>query len=333
MSDDVLGAVIAKIGVERLYPGIKAAVNGNDSPEHEAIVRLQSKDLRATNDAESNIVDISVRNKDAQVAKDFAETLIEMFVAKQTQIYSAPHSDFLDKQIADTQKKRDEAQKQVQDFKRKTGISNMDQEVNQLLSEKSALSGFSMQAVTSTQQNLSKLEGDLAAARATYKPESPIVQRLNDSLAVAKRDVHMRQQDLNGSGGSTLSSKIGRLEGRMAYLEKNRSEYTRLEENAKMCEDDYRAYRQQGEEARSHEQLNAQGITRISIVDRPVVPVKPEPLKRKLLLIAVLLTALLFGLGIVILLEVTDERVAYPEQITADIGLPVLASFGRMKRA
>ena len=119
----------------------------------------------------------------------------------------------------------------------------------------------------------------------------------------------------------------------MAYLEKNRSEYTRLEENAKMCEDDYRAYRQQGEEARSHEQLNAQGITRISIVDRPVVPVKPEPLKRKLLLIAVLLTALLFGLGIVILLEVTDERVAYPEQITADIGLPVLASFGRMKRA
>ena len=334
MSDDVLGAVINKIGVERLYPGIKQVVNGSDTPEHEAITRLQARDLRATNDAESNIVDIAVRNKDPQVAKDFAETLIEMFVARQMQIYSAPHSDFLDKQIADTQQKRDEAQKKFQDFKRKTGISNMDQEVSQLLSEKSALSGFSLQAVTATQQNLSKLEGDLAAAKATYKPDSPIIQRLNDSLAVAKRDVNMRQQDLNGSGGSTLSSKIGRIEGRMAYLEKNRSEYTRLEENAKMCEDDYRAYRQQGEEARSHEQLNAQGITRISVVDKPVVPMKAQPLKRKLLLIAILLTALLFGLGTVIFLEFMDESVAYPEQITADIGLPVLASFGKgMKTA
>lgn len=334
MSDDLLGAAITKVGVERLYPGIKQAVHGSDSPEHEAIVRLQTKDVTATNDSESNIVDITVRNKDPQVAKDFAETLIEMFIAKQTEIYSAPHSDFLDKQIADAQQKMIAAQKEFQDFKRKTGISNPDQEVTELLSEKTALAGFSLQAVTTSQQNLTKLQSDLAAATATYRSDSPTIRRLNESLAVARRDVSGRQQDLNTSGRdrSALAPKIGKIDARMAYIEKNRAEYTRLEENARMCEDDYKSYRQEGEEARSHEMLNQQGITRISIVDRPVVPIKAVPLKRSLLLIAILLAATLFGLCAAIIAEVMDERVAYPEQITADLGLPVLVSFGRAKR-
>ena len=331
MSDDLLGAVINKVGLERLYPGIREAVHGADSPEHEAITRLQAKDLVATNDSESNIVDIAVRNKDPQVARDFAETLIEMFIARQTEIYSAPHSDFLEKQIADAQQKMKEAQKEFQDFKRDTGISNLDQEVNELLNEKTALSGFSMQAVTTSQESLSKQEADLAAAKATYKPESPILKRLNDSLAVARQDVAKRRQDLNTSGSdrSALAPKIAKINERMAYLEKNRAEYSRLEENARMCEDDYKTYRQEGEEARSHEMLNEQGITRISVVDKPVVPVKPVPLKRMILLIAILLAATLFGLAAVILSELMDERVAYPEQIAADMGLPVLASFGR----
>jgi len=331
LSDDVLGAVINKVGVERLYPGLKEAVNGTDSPEHEAVTRLQGGDLIATNDAESNIVEITVRNKNPQVAKDFAQALITMFIAKQTEIYSAPHSDFLDKQIAEAQQKLQEAQKQFQDFKQETGISNLDQEVTGLLAEKSALSGFSLQAVTASQQNLSKLESDLAAATATYRPESPVIQRLNDSIAVVKQDVLKRQDDLNASGGdgSSLSPKISKIDERMAYLEKNRSEYTQLQENVTMCEDDYKSYRQQGEEARGHELLNEQGITRISIVDRPVVPVRPEPLKRGLLLLAILLTAVLFGLGTVFLFEMMDESVAYPEQIATDVGLPVLASFGQ----
>lgn len=330
MSDDLLGAVIKKIGVERLYPGIKEAVRGSDTPEHAAIMRLQAKDLVATNDSESNIVDISVRNKDPQVARDFAETLIEMFIAKQTEIYSEPHSDFLEKQIADAQQKMLAAQKEFQDFKRDTGISNLDQEVSELLSEKTALAGVSLQAVTTSQENLTKLEGDLAAAKATYRPDSSTIKRLNESLAVAKRDVSGRRQDLNTSGDdrSALSPKIAHINARMAYLEKNRAEYARLEENARMCEDDYKSYRQQGEEARGHEMLNEEGITRIAVVDKPVVPVVRVPLKRGLLLMAILLAATLFGLGAAILSEMMDERVAYPEQITAAAGLPVLASFG-----
>jgi len=63
-------------------------------------------------------------------------------------------------------------------------------------------------------------------------------------------------------------------------------------------------------------------------VDRPVVPVKAEPLKRKMILIAILLTGFLMGLGAVILSEALDESIAYPEQVTMSTGLPVLASFG-----
>jgi len=331
LSDDLLGAVIKKVGVERLYPGITKAVAGADSPEHEAIVRLQGNDLLATNDAESNIVEVSVRNKDPQVARDFAEGLIDTFIIRQTEIYSAPHSDFLTQQITDAQQKMEAAQKKFEAFKRDNGIANLDQEVTGLLTEKSALSGFSLQAVTAAQQNVSKLESDMAAATATYRPESPIIKRLNDSINVAKQEVLKRQQDLNASGnnGSELSPKVSTIDERLAYLEAHRGEYTQLEQNVQMSQDEYKSYRQQGEEARGHELLNQQGITRISVVDKPVVPMKPEPLKRKMLLIAILLTGLLLGLGIVILSELLDESIAYPEQIAADVGLPVLASFGR----
>jgi len=331
LSDDLLGTVVDKVGVERLYPGIRKAVDGTDSPEHEAIIRLQTKDLIVSNDSESSVVDVTVKNKDPQIAKEFADALIVAFIARQTAIYSAPQIDFLDKQIAESKKKFEDSQKEFQDFKEQVGISNLDQEVTELLAEKTALSGFSLQAVTAAQQNFSKLASDQAAALATYRPDSPVIKRLNESIAIERQEVLKRQQDLNASGvdNSSMAPKIAALNKRMAYLEAHRSEYTQLEQNVQINEDDYKSYRQNGEMARDKQLLGEQGITRISVMDRPILPIKSEPLKRGLLLIALFLTGSFLGFAMVFLFEMMDESVAYPEQITAGLSLPVLASFGR----
>ena len=331
-SEGLLSAVIAKVGVERLYPGVTAgAADSKDTPEHMAIERLQSKDLKATTDSSSSLVDVSYANKDPQVAQEFVQTLMDMFIARQSEIFSAPQENFLQQQIAGAQQHLQDVKKKFQDFKEKTGIFNLDGEMTQLLSEKSTLSTAAFQALTVSEASLSKLEGDKAASAATYRPESPIMQRLSDSIAIAQAEVNKRQADLDtaGADNGALSPKISKINERMAYLDQQRGEYESLDQDVHLAEDNYKYYQQRSEGARGNALLNQQGITRIAVVDKPALPTRPEPLKRAMLLLAVLMTAALFGMGVVLFFELTSDSIAYPEQIPHAVGLPVLASFGR----
>ena len=259
--------------------------------------------------------------------------LQEQFIIRQSEVYRTPQTDFLQQQISEAKQQLQESQKKFQDFKKDVGISALDEEMEQLLQEKRDLSGLAYKAVTDAQANLAKLESEAAEASSTYTPSSPTLKRLRESVAVAREQVQERQSDLNISDESSLSQKIAKIDGRIAYLEAQRNNYDDYKQRVTMREENYKYYQQRGEEARVNDMLNQQNITRISIVDKPVVPVKPVPLKRMLLGLALLMTAGLISLGAAVVFELLDESITYPEQITASTGLPVLATFERAQGA
>ena len=332
-SHGLLSDTLDKFGVENLYPEISESSTDANDAQQSAIERLHKKDLKISADSKSNIIDVRVANKDPIVAKKFVDLLMEQFIIRQSEVYRTPQTDFLQQQISEAKQQLQESQKKFQDFKKDVGISALDEEMEQLLQEKRDLSGLAYKAVTDAQANLAKLESEAAEASSTYTPSSPTLKRLRESVAVAREQVQERQSDLNISDESSLSQKIAKIDGRIAYLEAQRNNYDDYKQRVTMREENYKYYQQRGEEARVNDMLNQQNITRISIVDKPVVPVKPVPLKRMLLGLALLMTAGLISLGAAVVFELLDESITYPEQITASTGLPVLATFERAQGA
>lgn len=333
-SDGLLNDVVAKVGIAKLYPDL-ASSKAAPAIINQTAVEHAGKDLKVWTDSKSNVIELSVRNKDPIVATEFAKTLMDMFSIRQSEVYSSPHTNFLKQQIDDAKAQLDKSQDTFKSYKQELEISDLDEEMSQLLQEKRELSGLAFQSVTEAQNNLAKLESDRSVAAATYKPDSPVITRLNQNIEVARAEVKARQTDLNHGGGakSGLPQQLKKIDQRIAFLETNRSKYDDLKQHVTLDEDKYKYYVQRGEDARVSDMLNLENITRISVVDEPVVPAKPAPGRRKLLALAFLMTAFLLGLCTALAFEMLDDTIAYPEQITAATGLPVLASFTKIKKA
>lgn len=329
-SSNLLTRMVHEFGPERLYPGLSRAVGGSETPEQIAARRLGSSDLFITPDPRSNMIEVSVTNADPVVARDFAKKLLEGFIERQLEVYSTPQSNFLQTQINEAKAKLAVSQNDFQGFKQTIGVSSLDDEMKQLLQEKSELSSIAYKAVTDAQAKLAELQAKLAEAVATYRDDSPMVERLNSNIAAAEFEVQKRRDELNSVHGddNALLSRLSSIDERISYLEGYRSKYEDLAQRVKLDEENYKYYQQRGEEARVNDVLNQHSITRVTVVDEPQLPTRPVPAHRKLLLLATLLTAVFLGLVFAIVFEVIDDRVVYPEQVLTGLGMALLASFG-----
>ncbi len=323
-SDDLLKAVVRSVGAEKIYPGIGAGTKGAEMADLAAVARLRAQGLKVVSDPRSEVIRISVFNRDPVVAQEVAARIIKIFTARQSVIFGTPHTAFLQQQADDMRKKMEQSEQDLRDFKQNKGITLLDEEVTQLLAEKKDLSVRAFQAVGDSQAVIANLLKDKATMEATYRPDSPVIQRIDESLAAARAEA--QGQD---AGNGAFATRIADVNKRLALLEANRKRYHDLEQRVALDTANYKFYQLHNDEARVNERLNQANITRISVIDRPVVPLKPVNGHKSLLLLAILMTASLLGLGTVLFLELMDDTVVFNEQVFTTTGLPVLASFGR----
>ncbi len=118
-----------------------------------------------------------------------------------------------------------------------------------------------------------------------------------------------------------------KIDERIAYLEEHRPEYERHAQNVKAKEKDYTYLKEKGEDARINEMLRQQNITRISVLEKPLVPTAPVSHPKKLLLIAFLMLGGFLGLSVALMFEILDDHITSAEEIEHTLDLPVLASF------
>jgi len=328
MSTDMLREIVREFGAYRLYPDLKDALPEGVPPEEEAINMLLDGDLKVVYD-QTHVIDIAVRNQNAQMATDLAARVMKSFIRRRTEIYNTPQTDFLRGQTEEARQKLEESQQGLQAFKKKAGISAIDEELAQLLREKSELNTVAYSAVTAAQAKLAELETQEAQMRATYRQGSPMLSRMQSTVAVARADLINRQQDLNGSGvsGNSLSTRISNVDKRLAYLESQRGSYNDLQQKVKINEENYLYYLKRGEEARINSLLNSQNITRIGVVDEPALPIEPVSPQKAIWLAVMLLAALMAGGGVALARELLDDRLTNPDQLYARLGVPVLITF------
>lgn len=335
-SHNLLQKVIFTLGVENIYPEMAKAAENTDIATQKTIAALIGGDLEIKPGGDSNMIEIFVKNEDPEIAARLTDRLMDMFVVRQAEIYDTAQTSFLEKQVEGMKAKLEQSRQALTKFKEEAGISGIDEEMTQLLREKSELSALAFQSVAEAKDALAVMEAKEAEMRATYKADSPVMKRLQDSIVVAEKELKERQSDLtqkNGDQVSSLSEKIKDIDARIAWLEEKRGSYNELEQRVAMDEENYKYYQQRGEEARINNLLNRENITRISIVDRPVTPSRPIGPRKKLILLAFLMAGTMLGLGLALVLEILDDRVTTPEQMAAYLGVPVLASFGKVRGA
>ena len=189
-------------------------------------------------------------------------------------------------------------------------------------------------ALQSTLQDLNKREAALRAARETYTDENRIVQDLRLSVQT------LRTQTLP----QVLSTLISDLQARGADLNRQMAsastelrdipprtiELMRLQRDVLSRSSLYSMLQQRYAETRLAE---AGATPDVSILDTAVVPAAPSKNTAPTILLLALIVSFGASVGLALLLDHTDPRLRYPEQVTRELGLSILGAVPTIKRS
>lgn len=321
-SHNLLRTVINELGAEALYPGITARVAGSDTPEEAAIRRLHN-DLTVKSSQQSNVIDVSLFNGDPKLAAAFIHRLFELFITRQSEVFNKPQTDFIQEQVAQAQAKLEHSQKELENFKARSGISSLDTELAELLRQKADTGTVSLGTMDDAWAKLADLQSKERQMLATYQPDSPQVKRMRENVRLARRQLEERQDDLSSRTGKATA----KIDQRITVLEAKRKRYNDLLRQVEIDEENYKNYQFRAEDARIGDRMNQRNISSIAVVDEPVVPTRQARPRRTLVAAMTLLSALVLAGGIAFLFETFDQRFTAPEQLARVLGVPVMASF------
>lgn len=330
-SANLIKIALSNMELEDILPGLAEA-----DPEITKENKLQKaaasvqRNLLVFAGTDNHLIEITYRHENPEVTVQVSRELIEAFKKRHTEIYETPQINFLQEQAGKAQNQLDTSRETFIAFKKEMGVSEIDQEIEQLLRQKNDLSAIAYRSVTEAQENLAALEARAAEMRATYKRNSPVMRSMQESMAVARAQLRSRQNDmvnLDEKSDGTFASQTSAIDERIAWLELQRGKFNELEQQVKLDEENTRYYRQRMEEARVNSMLNDQNITRISVIDEPIEPLRPAGPNKKIILIGIMIFAGALAAGIAIIYELLDDRFSFPNQIRSRLGIPVLATF------
>ena len=179
---------------------------------------------------------------------------------------------------------------------------------------------------------LTQKTADLRSLQYRYTNDNPQVQRVQEETRQLQdstiprlargliAELNAREQDYDRRI-SSATSELRQIPTRMI-------EETRRERDVDIASRIYSDLQQRYEEARLAE---ASSIPDVRILDRAVPPQDPTGNLTPRLLLAGLLGGVGLGLGLAILLDRFDRRVRYPEQISDELGLPILGAIPHVR--
>jgi len=178
------------------------------------------------------------------------------------------------------------------------------------------------------------LRAELRALLQRYTPEHRSVRDLTERVmaletqtiptlaAALAAELGEQQRDLDGQI-ATASTELRQIPPRSI-------EEARLERRVAIAENLYTTLRQRYEEARL---AAVSSIPDVRVLDEAAVPTAPTSDNRTMLMLLGFAGSLGLGLGLALVLDRFDPKVRYPEQVTHEIGLPILSALPEVRRS
>jgi len=181
-------------------------------------------------------------------------------------------------------------------------------------------------------KELSDKQAQLRTYRYHYSEAYPPLQRLGAEVSELQQRTIPTLARALASQLATRESELGRqvdaASNNLRQIPARTIEDARLNRNAQLKEQTYTALQQRYDQAHLAAEAT---VPDVRILDPAIVPQRPFKNTAPRLLLMGLLAGL--GLGVVgaIVLDRADPRVRYPEQVSRDLGLPILGAVPHMR--
>ena len=131
-SQDLMEKVITAIGIKDLYPDLLENPPKRGTPLGEAIRRFTKK-LSIEGIKKSNVIQISFRHRNPQIAAKAVNLLTDFFKEKHLRVYTDNRSSFLEQQLLSFNRRLKKSQDRLEHFKQKNQVFSLDEQRSLLL--------------------------------------------------------------------------------------------------------------------------------------------------------------------------------------------------------
>jgi uncharacterized protein involved in exopolysaccharide biosynthesis len=229
-SKNVVRNTIAGLGLSRLYPDIATEPFGDARKLDEAEQRFLAN-LVVDVSLESDVINVGYLNPDPIVAHDAVQQLLDTFYRQEAAVYADPQLSFAKEEAAKSRTKLSQAQDNLSAFKAAHNIADLEQQVKQLLLERtdvesrfsiahahaveaeqrektlksllhdvpqtvtSSAPGEQYHAVDNAEARLDELKAKRSQMASNYQPDSPLFSPIDAEIAYLQRAARQRTSE------------------------------------------------------------------------------------------------------------------------------------------
>ncbi len=306
-AQDPLSQIARAIGLQRLLPP-----SGASATETGAASSIVSG-LKVISNKESNIIFISYKNGNPEVATLVLQELLSRYFVKHLEVHrSAGAFDFVAQQTDQVRARLNQTEDALKSLREKTGITSLKEGSAAITTE-----------AAKTQEQLNAAEADLAEQQA-------LVSQKADSGSKTWR----KKKPADGKAKVVgTQAKIGALKDRLSDVQRRTKQLSELgpqiedlERKKEMDEANYKYFAASLEKARIDEALDPSKMPNISAVQRPSPP-GLETKKRDKILIGLAGGGLALGIALALLRGlVLNQTVGRPLQLETQLHIPLMLS-------
>ena len=307
---DLLSRIVRAIGLKGLLPP-----SGASATESDAAVAISSG-LKVVSNKGSNIILVSYKNRDPQIATLVLQELLSRYFVKHLEVHrSAGAFDFVTQQTDQVRARLSQTEDALKSLRDKTGIASLKEGSAALTSE-----------AAKTQEQLNAAEADLAEQQA-------LVSQKADSGSKTWRKKKPGDEKVNKAKVAGTQAKIETLKARLSDVQRRTKQLSELapqiedlERKKEMDEASYKYFAASLEKARIDEALDPSKMPNISAVQRPSPPIL-ETKKRYKITLALTGGGLALGFALALLRGlVLNQTVGRPLELETRLDIPLMLS-------
>ncbi|OLA99368.1 MAG: hypothetical protein AUH08_11665 [Verrucomicrobia bacterium 13_2_20CM_54_12] len=310
---DLFSHVVQAVGLKRLLPS-----SGPSATVAEAAGSIASG-LKVVSDKGSNIILISYKNRNQEIAPLVLQELLSRYFVKHLEVHrSAGAFDFVAQQTDQVRARLNQAEDALKSLREKTGIASLKEGSAAITTE-----------AAKAQEQLNAAEADLAEQQALV---NQIVEKKTKGWRTKTSSPENSPKSVKAKVAGT-QAKIETLKARLSDIQRRTKQLSELapqiedlERKKEMDEANYKYFAASLEKARIDEALDPTKMPNISAVQRPSPP-GLETKKRDKLALALVGGGVAFGIVLALLRGlVLNQTVGRPLQLETQLHIPLMLS-------
>jgi chain length determinant protein EpsF len=335
-----------------------------------ALLLKKQLDIRPSTTRESNVVSINYRAPDPALAAAIANAFSQAYIETNLELKVNPaqqYAQWFSDQTKEVRDKLEDAQRKLSAYEQEhailAGDGRFDVENMRLaelsthltmaqgrLADSTAVQTEAGSAeslpevmanpvVASLRTELARLVADHSQMSERLGPNHPIMQELNGKIAEQRRRVAAETERVATSLGTTsristerikeITEAFDRQQARVLELKKHKDQFAVFQRDIENAQKAYDLVTQRLAQTNLESQTQQ---TNISILTAAVPPIEHSSPKILLNTIIAIFLGILLGIGVALLLELSDQRVRGTEDLMQNMDVPLLGIIPGLKK-